>query len=420
MVTNNMNSRIVLIISLISLFPSSSLAQTSDTRERAAISFSPHTGTFEEGSTFEIPVFLNTMGQSVHTISLHINFDPDKLAIVQPAGNKSIVSLWIEPPSYSNLTGNLILKGAIPDGLTTESGLVSTITFKALALGETRVTIAPDSEVLAGDGPGRPVELAFETGLYTILSRAPDGVRVFSPTHPFEEVWYNSLPVFAWEKPPGTDAFSFVLDNEPLTVPDNTPESSDTSTSFSSVKEGLSYFHLKARKNEVWGGTTHFLVRIDTTPPADFKPKIETLAAFVLASRGIVTFETTDALSGIDHYEAGVINKKNSPDISPVFVEVESPYQLPTAISGELRVIIRAFDKAGNTRVATVDLAVFPSMASFVEENLLVIVLGMLLVLTVLTLSAHYLFGHKILATLREMFKLAKRNAVKEELNPPI
>jgi len=32
---------------------------------------------------------------------------------------------------------------------------------------------------------------------------------------------------------------------------------------------------VKAKKNEVWGGISHYVVRIDATPPAGFTPTIE-------------------------------------------------------------------------------------------------------------------------------------------------
>ena len=59
--------------------------------------------------------------------------------------------------------------------------------------------------------------------------------------------------------------------------------------------------------------------RYDT--PADFKPKAEYLvAATIMVERTLVSFLTTDNLSGIDHYEVGVIDKSQPATESPVFL----------------------------------------------------------------------------------------------------
>ena len=377
--------------------------------QKANIYLSPRTGTFQQGSTFQIPVFIDTQGGSINTIDLRIKFDQNKLTILQPAGNKSIIALWIEPPSYSNSDGTMKLVGVIPGGLTTKSGLITTITFKALDNGDAGVYVEQASQVLANDGMGTVVDSSFDTGLYTVVPKPPEGMRVFSETHSFPDKWYNNdNPVLSFEKPPGVTHFSYVLDDKPFTIPDDIAQTEGTTVSFPKTKEGVSYFHLKAMRRGVWGGTTHFLIKIDATPPAEFKPNIEVFTAAVISSKALISFFTTDALSGVDHYEVGVIKKSDSASISPVFFEATSPYQLPMSVYGDVRVIVRAFDKAGNARDEIVDANTPSSILGFLTNNIGTILLTLLLLLVSALFVAHYLFGHHILFILERAVKIAR------------
>ncbi len=56
---------------------------------QAEIIISPAIATFEQGSTFEVPIFINTKGKSINAVELNIRFDPNKLSVVKPSsGNR--------------------------------------------------------------------------------------------------------------------------------------------------------------------------------------------------------------------------------------------------------------------------------------------------------------------------------------------
>ncbi len=386
---------------------------------RAEIFFAPATGTFIEGSTFDVPVFINTGGNSVNTIELNVRFDTTKLTVVKPAGGKSIIELWIEPPTYNNTAGTIKITGVIPNGIRTNSGLITNITFQAKNTGQAIVSIRDTSRVLLNDGIGSPINYEMNRGVYSIVPRPPEGVEVFSETHPFQDRWYNNKnPVLNWNKDGGIAGFSTIIDNKPNTVPDSKVSTMDTVQGFENLDDGLWYFHIKALKSSrtgsVWGGTTHRLIRIDTTPPADFKPTVNYLAAVVI-NRSLVSFYTTDSLSGIDHYEVGVIDKSQSTNESPAFVQTESPYQLPLDNIENATVIIRAIDRAGNVRDVSIDVAAPFGPLKWVRDNSLLLLI-ILIILILLLLISHYLFGHKILRHLRRAFQIAKKE---DDLPPP-
>ncbi|MFH1759197.1 MAG: cohesin domain-containing protein [Patescibacteria group bacterium] len=220
----------------------------------ATLSISPASGTVLYNSTFEASIYMDTRGESINAVELNLKFPPDKLSIIKPSGGESFFSIWPEVPVYSNTDGTVKLVGGIPNGIITESGLITTITFKAKQTGQATIEILPSSKVLANDGRGTDVLARSGRGTFTIKPRPPGGVKVFSETHPFEDQWYNNNnPIFTWEKDAGVTDFSFVLDNKPQTIPDNNTNNQDTIKAYEELDDGLWYFHVKAKKRRYLG-----------------------------------------------------------------------------------------------------------------------------------------------------------------------
>lgn len=382
---------------------------------RVEVSFAPQSGTFVEGSSFQVPILINTKGSSINGIDLKISFDASRLSIIQPSNGKSIIGVWVEPPAYDNARGTASFVGVIPNGITTSSGLIGTITFLAKGTGRAVVGFKTNSSILLNDGLGSSATTNFLRSEYDIIPKPPEGVLIHSETHPSQDTWYNNKnPFFTWNKESGVTGFSYVLDNKPSTIPENTVLTTDTGKSYQDLNDGLYYFHVKAIKNGAWGTTGHFLVRIDTVPPADFIPRAEyVVAAVISVERTLLSFFTTDNLSGVDHYEVGIIDKSQPVTESPVFTIAESPFQVPLTSVEKLRVIVRAVDKAGNIRDVSVDVQAPFVISKFVTDYATYILLGILL-LAIIMLLLHYLFGHKVLAHLRRAFAIVKEEEESE------
>jgi len=374
------------------------------------VSFSPSSGSFVEGSTFEVPIIIDTKGASINGVDIRIDFDPSRLVIVRPSSGVSIIGVWVGPPEFDNARGTVSYTGVVPGGMVSSSGVIATMTFKALRTGDTSVSVRSDSSVLLNDGSGSKAAVGLGSAHYKIIPKAPGGVNIFSETHQFSSNWYNNnSPVVSWDKDPGVVGFSYVLDNNPSTVPGNVINSAETTKSFENLADGLWYFHIKANKAGVWGAPGHFLIKIDTTPPADFKPQTNfVVAATVLVERTLVSFFTTDNLSGIDHYEVGVIDKSQPVTVSPVFVQAESPFQVPISSGSKLQVIVRAIDKAGNTRDASIDVKVPFVLTQFIQDYLVYILIFIILA-GLVGLIIHYLIGHHIIRYMRRIISIMKR-----------
>ncbi len=341
------------------------------TAEGASLYFSPNTGTFFIGSTFNVSIFVNTGGNNINAVKVDLKFDPQKLQITSPIAGKSFISVWIAQPTYSNIEGTVSFQGGVPSpGIDTSSGLVSTITFRVISPGEAFIEFLDSSQVLLDDGKGTNILTSTGESLYSLKIPPPAGPKVFSSTHSDQNKWYkNNNPAFAWPKETGVTGFSYSIDQNFHIVPDNISEGSHSSVSYADLEDGIWYFHIKAKKGGGWGGVTHYLVQIDTTPPAIFKLSFEpTLNSPVTAAKAsVVSFITTDALSGLDHYEMKTIDLKKTIEKKETsfFVEVNSPYRLHNLDLGEHEIVIRAYDQAMNWRDSSERIEIVPSTRLF-------------------------------------------------------
>lgn len=358
----------ILILSFLIVFPVQG--------ESASLYLAPSKGTFFVGSTFSVSIYVDTKGNEINAVEVDLRFPPDILQVTTPTAGESFISEWLTPPSYSNTGGKIIFKGGIPGGIKTSAGLVSTITFRAKSPGLARVEFLESSKVLLNDGKGTPIFATNFGGVYEILVPPAEGPKIFSPTHYDSDIWYSdSNPQFYWEKEEGvgdelrsslpfasarvTD-FSFSFSQNPQENPDNISEGDATLKFYDEVPDGIWYFHLRAKKNDVWGRTSHFPIKIDTTPPQKFELRVD-------LGSGFVYFDTKDLHSGLDHYEVSILNISETPMTSPFFIEATSPYKIPYKKSGKYSVIVRAYDKAGNSQTAEAKFRIISPALSYIE-----------------------------------------------------
>lgn len=333
--------------------------------EGASIYLSPSSGTFYVGSTFNVSVFVNTGGSDVNAVRVDLKFDPKKLQVASPTAGRSLISVWISQPAYSNVEGTVSFRGGVPSpGINTSSGLISTITFRVIAPGSATVSVLEASQVLLNDGMGTDILSWTGRGTYTLTMPPPEGPRVSSSTHPDQNKWYkNNSPTLGWERESWVTDFSYSVDKDYRGTPDNISEGDHAAVSHTDLEDGIWYFHIRAKKAGVWGGVSHYIVRVDTTPPAAFTLSFEPfLASPIPTSQPIVSFITTDALSGIDHYELKTVSLTETKEKKEAdfWIEVTSPYKLAPLGAGTHKVMVRAFDSAGNWRDASEKLGIIP------------------------------------------------------------
>ncbi|MCH7883484.1 hypothetical protein IIA95_03675 [Patescibacteria group bacterium] len=338
--------------------------------QQAALFLNPQTGTLLVGSTFDVSIVLDTKGQAVNTVEVELMFPADKMQVANPSVGRSIVQLWPSAPSFSNRQGRIYFIGGIPSpGIVISQGVVLTITFRAIAPGSATLKFGKRTSVLANDGRGTNILGQRPSAFYKFILPPPLGPEITSPTHPDQDRWYRDTnPVFVWEKSQFADGYSYVLDRNPSGFPDTTSEGAISTASFESLENGIWYFHLRERAGGVWGGVSHYALKIDSAPPAAFRVHVSP-GKRTTNRNPIFRFFTTDALSGFDHFEMKVVSLSQRRADQVFFFEVASPYQAPNFKSGRYQVIVRALDRAGNPQDEAVTLNIVGAFYQFITPE---------------------------------------------------
>ncbi len=400
----------------------------SDFAQAANFSISPSSGTYTIGSTFDVSVLVDTKGQEINALQMQLSFPADKLQLVSPSAGSSIIEIYTTPPRFNNNTGTVEIIGGIPNGINVSSGLVSKLTFRVKSVGQASLRFTGESQVLLNDGRGTNVLENTFGATYRLELPPQQGPIVISDTHPSQDEWYQDANVnLQWDVGlPPAENYSYTISSNPEDIPDDTPEGSATSTNYKQVPSGINYFHIKAFRDGRWGGVSHYSIKIDNQPPAEF------VIAVLPSSRTNVTnpifeFQTTDSLSGLDHYEIKIIplrveGRKNAELGEQLFEETNSPYKNADLTFGSYDVIVRAYDQAGNIRESTRNIEISSSIFWFMTADGVAlpfkqfvgwpVVFGFLILLLLLLLVIAYI--------LRKWYRLAHEKIAANQLPTPI
>lgn len=371
------NSKLVQILALCVGFLVALVAWFSWSNYADAASFyvTPNSGTYSVGTTFDVSIYLDTEGQSVNAIQTKLLFPPDKLQLVSPQIGNSIIEVYTTPPRYDNAKGEVEVIGGIPNGVNLKNGLVAKLTFRVRSLGNANLRFGGDLQALLNDGRGTNALNNTNGATFKLELPPAQGPLVLSSTHPDQEVWYRNANVsLRWDDGlPPAENYSYSISDSVTDVPDDVPEGSKTLVDYRSVGDGINYFHIKALRDGRWGGVTHYTLRIDTKSPAEFKVNISP-SERTFVTKPMLQFATGDPLSGFDRFEIKIIPLKiegrpNAISENQLFTEVQSPFQTPELLYGTYDVIIRAYDKAGNTRDITQRMEITNSAFWFIGPN---------------------------------------------------
>ena len=336
----------------------------------AGLFLNPASGAFFVGSTFDVSLVLDTKGIAVNTLEIDLEFPANKIQLVNPSVGQSIVQLWPAPPTFSNREGRMYFVGGIPSpGINTSDGVVLTLSFRVIAPGKGQISFGDKTSVLANDGKGTNILGKTRPAFFTFSIPPPQGPVISSPTHPDEESWYqNPNPLFIWQASEFGKAYSYAIDQNPAGFPDTIREGLETTASFENLENGIWYFHLREQAGSVWGGISHYAVHIDHQAPAVFTMHV-TPGIRTSDRNPVFRFFTTDALSGFDHFAMKIIPLSVKEIQESFFFEVISPWQAPHFEPGRYQVVIRAFDKAGNTRDEVVAMNIVNVFTQFLSTE---------------------------------------------------
>lgn len=354
-----------MIAALIILWPFSV-----DARGGAALFLNPSAASFLLGSTFNLSIILDTKGAPANTVEVELSFPSDKIQLVNPSVGQSVIQIWAAPPQFSNREGKIYFVGGIPaPGIVTSSGIILTLSFRVIAPGSGEIKFGERTSVLANDGKGTNFLEQKRPAFLKFLIPPPQGPEISSPSHPDQEKWYrDNNPIFIWPKSVFSTGFSYSIDRDPTGIADTAVDGTDATASFQNLKSGIWYFHLRERGDGVWGGLSTYVVKIDNDLPADFE--VEVSPSKRTADRNpVFRFFTTDASSGFDHFEMKIIPLSETSAGEFFFFEVTPPYQAIDLKPGRYEILVRAVDRAGNTRDRDVTVNIVSAFFQFLTPE---------------------------------------------------
>jgi hypothetical protein len=316
--------------------------------EGAAIYLMPQSQNIYQGDYFIVEVRINTEDEEINAAEISLTFPRDLLEAVDFSKGNSILQLFATEPKIQE--GEISFLGGVPGGFNGE-GLLAKINFLGKEIGKSEISFKEDSQVLLNDGQGTPAELSFSEGNYEIIKK-PEGLPpISSRTHPDQNKWFQKKTLHLhWDLIEGAQ-YSYLLSYDPLAEPDESPEKPEGELiwmgdmEYEGLDDGIYYFSLKQKlPDEDWSLPLSYRAMIDTTPPEAFILEIGQDPS-LFEGKYFLSFATQDKMSGIDYYEI----KEGKRD----FKKATSPYLLEDQSLGK-KVIVRAFDKAGNYQEAEI------------------------------------------------------------------
>lgn len=335
---------------------------SSVTVQAANIYFSPSSGSYIVGDRFSVAVYVSSANQAMNAASGIATFPTDRLRVTSLSRAGSIMSLWVQEPSFSNSAGTITFEGIVLNpGFIGSSGKIITVNFRVKAAGSAPLTFFSGS-VLANDGRGTNIlanlgRANFSLGgatpsipeattpAPTAILGVPGAPVIVSPTHPEPTRWYNvSTAEFGWDVPADIDQVRLLVGRIQNALPSVNYSPPISTRTIEDLSDGRWYFHAQFRNDDGWGGVSHFRFQIDTQSPDPFEITfVEELDP--TDPQPIARFEAEDIPSGVDHYRVR-INDGEFFEVSPE--EVEGGYQLPPQRPGSHILLVEAYDRAGN------------------------------------------------------------------------
>lgn len=345
--------------------------------QAASFYFSPKAGSYQVGKNIAVSIYASAQ-ESVNAFQGTINFPEDKLQLVSVSKSGSIMSLWVQEPSFSNTNGTAQFEGVVLNpGFTGSGGKILTLTFKAKASGVAEVFFG-DGSILANDGAGTNVLSGFGRASFSLLDSVgntpdtapvqigtgvPSAPKIMSSNCPEDGWCVGNDPAFSWVLSSGVTAVSMVADHNPTTDPGSRSDGFMSTFSYSNVEDGVWYFHIKLRNANGWSAITHYKFQVDTKNPDPFNVSLlDPISAFDPKAKLFV--EAKDVGSGVARYEIRVDEQGTKTWIDDGrHIFLTEPLE-----PGKHTIYAKVFDNAGNSTADSVDVEVLPIDAPTITD----------------------------------------------------
>lgn len=321
-----------------------------DVSADATLYFTASTTKVYPGNTFTVYPRVNTGGTVTNAYAVNITFPSGLIQPVNISKGGSICTLFTQEPSYTSSTA-AISCGLPAPGYNGSNGILGSITFKAITKGSATISMTGASQVLAHDGQG--TNILGTRGNITINITDPPPPPIASPTVTAsvgsDGEWVSTKEItLTWNSPSGATGFSYIFTEDQSIGAGRTNQGKGTSKTYQDLADGVYYFKIVATNGSQWGQEATYTLRIDTTPPESLEIVSDPSNGNEIDRLPFISFNATDATSGIDHYEIKIDDGD--------FITVENPYQIEEITSGEHTITVKAVDKAGNSKEESIVL----------------------------------------------------------------
>jgi len=146
----------------------------------AFLYFEPEQGEYYQEDVFIVEVKLDTEEERINALKVELTFPQDKLEVVDVSRGDSVLSLWPEEPTYSNLEGKVSFIGGIPLGFEGQGKIVS-IPFRVISSEESEtlaeITFQDSSRALLNDLLGSETSLTLKKAIFTLFPETAEDSR---------------------------------------------------------------------------------------------------------------------------------------------------------------------------------------------------------------------------------------------------
>jgi hypothetical protein len=339
--------------------------------DAASIYLSPSEQIVSTDSTFIIDVLVDSDKEIINAIKTQITYPTDYLEVIDLNYGDSFLTLWPEQPNNESQNGIINFTGGTPEGSYVFDAKALSITFRAKRAGLANINfVSEKTSIHLNDGKGTSLKTDTGASNLTITAPSSQAIIISSPSHPDQDRWYSENDfIVSWE--PRLDSFySYLLTTNPKAEPDETQEIETGKVTFEDLADGIYYFILSEKPSgEVWQPAGIRRVMIDQTPPLPFEIQLTDNSPEFKEKKAIV-FSTSDAMSGIDHYDLLQGDKLFKNITSPYLYQIDNPTDF----------IVRAYDKAGNQTEAK-KLVIEQHKNNFSNFAIMLIVIIVLLII---------------------------------------
>ncbi len=317
----------------------------------------PSSGIFSPEYEQRISVVVESAGEPINAIGLHMSYDPERVSVVDiiDSGAFCDTGFVIEKMIDNE-------KGEIRFSCGTLTPITDTVTVADLVVQPLvneeylsvdqgfELVFEPDTGVYAYDGLGTNVLRTRISGSYHIVVDSSKLI-LFSQSHPNSTRWYNTnYGRFSWRSDGSSQYWYSLLPEKVTTMPKNATSVGATKAEIAIPSDGVWYFHLWSEKNGP-DKPVVYKIRSDKTNPQP--PTVNVSDAVVAPGELIrIEFSSSDSQSGIEQPYYYVSYN------GATFFPIQSPFYTSLPRVGQYTIVIRAFDNAGNHSDTSVNVTV--------------------------------------------------------------